>query len=173
MQVTARTGRWTARAASVLGGSVAVAAMGLILARRPVIAGLAAGLGGVLLLGGAALSHADRFLLERTLDSFADRLFDASVLGASAWMLREEEPAASAAALVALAASFLGSYVRARGNSLDYRVEESVITRGIRYGFVSAALLAGMPASILWALAVFLLLAAAVRSSQVAKEERL
>ncbi|MGZ4153493.1 MAG: hypothetical protein ACXVQ0_03310, partial [Actinomycetota bacterium] len=81
-------------------------------------------------------------------------------------------PEAAAAALVALAASFLGSYVRARGNSLDYRVEESMVTRGIRYGLIVLALVLHLPDWMLWVLAVFTILAAFIRASQVAKEER-
>jgi len=81
-------------------------------------------------------------------------------------------PGAGAAALVALCASFLGSYVRARGNSLDYRVEESMFTRAARYGLVVLALGLDLAVWVLWALAAVTLLASVVRASQVAKEER-
>jgi hypothetical protein len=94
------------------------------------------------------------------------------VLGSIVWIERIDRPTAATAALVALCASFLGSYVRARGNSLDYRVEESMVTRGVRYGLVVLALVLDVSAWLLWALAVFALLAAFVRASQVAKEER-
>ncbi len=47
------------------------------------------------------------------------------------------------AALVALCASFLSAYVRARGASLSYSVEESHITRGMRYALVCAGLAFG------------------------------
>jgi phosphatidylglycerophosphate synthase len=118
------------------------------------------------------LAHGGRLLRERTLDSFVDRLFDAAVLGAVVWVERADHPGTAAGALVALTASFLGSYVRARGNSLDYRVEESMVTRGVRYGLVVLALVLHLPGWLLWVLAVFALLAAFVRASQVAKEER-
>ena len=45
-------------------------------------------------------------------------------------------PTSASAALVALCASFLSSYVRARGASLGYTVEESHVTRGLRYALV-------------------------------------
>jgi hypothetical protein len=99
-------------------------------------------------------------------------LFDGVVLGSIVWAERLDRPGAAAAALVGLGASYLGSYVRARGNSLDYRVEESMVTRGIRYGLVVLALLLDLPAWLLWGLAAFALLAAVVRVSQVAKQER-
>jgi hypothetical protein len=164
--------RGTALAASVV---AAFASVGAALAVIDGRTGLAAALAGVasagLLLGGV-LAHGGHLLRERTLDSFVDRLFDGAVLGSIVWSERLERPDAAAAALIALTASFLGSYVRARGNSLDYRVEESMLTRGIRYGLVVVALALGLPAWSLWALAVFALLAASVRASQVAKEER-
>jgi hypothetical protein len=157
----------------VLAAAASVGAGAAVLAREDVAAGVLAAASGALLLVGAVLSHGARFLIERTLDSFADRVFDGAVLGAVAWAQRADgDAAAAAAALLAMAASFLGSYVRARGNSLEYRVEESVVTRAIRYALVAAALAIGAPAWALWTLAGFLLLAAFVRASQVAKEER-
>jgi hypothetical protein len=74
--------------------------------------------------------------------------------------------------LLALASGFLASYIRARGGSLGYGIEEGVITPAIRYGLVSAGLIAGWRWTP-WAVAVLMLLASAVRASQVVKEERL
>jgi hypothetical protein len=164
--------RGTALAASLLAAVAACVAAWAILERRTLLGGLATAAAGAGLLAGGVLAHGGHRLRERTIDSFVDRLFDAVVLGSIVWIERSVRPGAAAAALVALAASFLGSYVRARGNSLDYRVEESMITRGIRYGLVAVALLLGLPTWILWALAAFGILAAFVRASQVAKEER-
>jgi hypothetical protein len=173
IDVSDRRGRWTARAASVAGAATAIGGAVAIARREDLIAASLVVASGILLLVGAVLAHGATFLLERTLDSFADRVFDGAVLGTVAWVERADgHPSASAGALVSLAAGFLGSYVRARGNSLAYRLEESAVTRAIRYALVAAALAAGSPAWLLWALAVFLLLAATVRVSQVAKEER-
>jgi len=104
--------------------------------------------------------------------SFADRLFDGCVLGAVAWGARSSDPWLAAGALVALAAGFLASYIRARGGSLGYGIEEGVITPALRYGLISIGLIAGWRWSV-WAVAVLMLLASAVRASQVVKEERL
>jgi hypothetical protein len=164
--------RGTALAASFVAAVASVGAAAAILDRRLVLGALVAALASAGLLVGGVLSHGGRLLRERTLDSFVDRLFDGAVLGSVVWIERIDRPSAAAAALVAMCGSFLGSYVRARGNSLDYRVEESMLTRGIRYGLVVAALLLGAPSWLLWSLAVFALLAAFVRASQVAKEER-
>ena len=69
---------------------------------------------------------------------FGDRLFDGCVLGALAWVSRTADPWLAAGALLALAAGFLASYIRARGGSLGYGIEEGVVTPAIRYGLVSA-----------------------------------
>jgi hypothetical protein len=79
----------------------------------------------------------------------------------------------AAASLVALSAGFLASYIRAKGGSLGYGVEESVVTPALRYGLVSLALLFGWTSWAIWVVAALMLLAAGVRASQVAKEERL
>jgi phosphatidylglycerophosphate synthase len=164
--------RGTALVASILAALASLCAGLLVVDRRFVLAALATAVAGAGLLVGGVLAHGDRLLRERTLDSFVDRLFDGAVIGSIVWIERADHPPAAAAALVALVASFLGSYVRARGNSLDYRVEESMVTRGIRYGLLVLALALDLPVWLLWALAVFALLAAFVRASQVAKEER-
>lgn len=173
VDVSERRDRWTARAASVTAAGSAIGAAVALVERADLVAAGLAAVSGVLLLVGAVLAHGATFLVERTLDSFADRVFDGAVLGAVAWVERADgHPSASAAALLSLTAGFLGSYVRARGNSLAYRVEESAVTRAIRYALVAAVLALGSPAWLLWTLAGFLLLAAFVRASQVAKEER-
>jgi hypothetical protein len=79
----------------------------------------------------------------------------------------------AAAALVALAAGFVASYIRAKGGSLGYGIEESVVTPVLRYGLVSLALLMEWTVWAIWVVAGVMLLAAAIRASQVAKEERL
>jgi CDP-diacylglycerol--glycerol-3-phosphate 3-phosphatidyltransferase len=164
--------RGTALAASLVAALAAIGAALAVLDRRLDLGALLTAVAAAGLMVGGVLAHGGRLLRERTLDSFVDRLFDGAVLGSIVWIERAERPEAAAAALVALAASFLGSYMRARGNSLDYRVEESMVTRGIRYGLIVLALALGLPDWLLWVLGVFAILAAFVRASQVAKEER-
>lgn len=134
-------------------------------------AGLSLLLAAICLLLMAALSRSG-LPCDSLLISMGDRLFDGVVLGAIAWAYRSVEPATAAGAIVALGASFLSAYIRIRGASLGYDVEESLATRVICYGLVSIGLAAGLIDQTVWVLAAFVLLCAAVRASQVAKEER-
>jgi hypothetical protein len=106
------------------------------------------------------------------LDDLLDRGWDAAVLGAVAWVAREGRPEIAAGAIVALCASFLSAYVRARGAALGYSVEESHVTRGVRYVLITAGLAFDRIGPAVWATAVLVVLAALVRTGQVAGEER-
>jgi hypothetical protein len=99
-------------------------------------------------------------------------LRDGAILGSIAWVTRADDPSTAAGAILALAAGFLAAYVRARGAALGYLVEESPGTRAIRCGLISVALIAGWTSWALYVVAIWMLLVALVRSSQVAKEER-
>jgi phosphatidylglycerophosphate synthase len=101
-----------------------------------------------------------------------DRGWDACILAPIVWAYFDTDPAIAAGALVALCASFLSSYVRARGAALGYSIEESHVTRGLRYALVSAGLLFTSLTLAVWAAAFLSTLAAAVRTGQVAREER-
>jgi hypothetical protein len=165
--------RWRAIVPVLCAG--ATVAIGLstwaILDGRSTDGGVWAAIAAVLLVAaGPLVPRGDARL--RMLLSFADRLFDGAILASVAWVSRSEDPAAAAGALLALAAGFLAAYVRARGAALGYLVEEGAGTRAIRTGLISAALLAGWTQWALYAVAVWMLLVALVRASQVAKEER-
>lgn len=125
--------------------------------------------GAFLVAGGVTLRPHDR--TARVVLSFADRLFDGLLLAALAWVTRTARPSVAAASLVALAAGFLASYIRAKGGSLGYGVEEGIVTPVLRYALLGVGLLADAAWAI-WAMAVVALLATAVRASQIAKEER-
>ena len=66
----------------------------------------------------------------------------------------------------------LSSYVRARGAALGYSIEESHVTRGLRYALLSIGLLVDGLGWAVWAAAIISVLAAALRTGQVAREER-
>jgi hypothetical protein len=140
----------------------------LLLSRRLEPAGWAALVAGTaLVFGGVLLRPSDRL---DVLLSFGDRLFDGCVLGALAWATRTADPSLAAGALVAWPrASSPRTSARAR-RSLGYGIEEGIVTPALRYGLVSAGLIAGWTWTV-WAVAVLMLLASGVRASQVAKEE--
>lgn len=162
------------RASLIAGVLLAVAAGVWIVVDRPVTGGVAAASAGfLLLLGGHRANHGLGGPVDRMLTELFDRTWDGAVLGAIAWASFEMAPAVAAGALVALCASFLSSYVRARGAALGYSVEESHVTRGVRYGLVSVGLLVpGLLAWSVWLAAGLGVLATVVRTGQVASEER-
>jgi hypothetical protein len=161
------------RASSLIGIGLAAGAGVLIVAREPEAAGaLAACSGALLLLGGHRANHGLGGPVDRMLTELFDRAWDACVLAPIVWISFGENPEIAASALVALCASFLSSYVRARGAALNYSTEESHIPRGLRYGLVSLGLVFGWLAWTVWAAAAVAVLAATVRTGQVAREER-
>jgi hypothetical protein len=161
------------RSCLVVGGGLAATAGWLLVARDPRPAALVAGASGVMLLvGGHRANHGAGGPTDRVLDELLDRAWDAAVLGSIAWAARGTRPSVAAGALVALCLSFLSAYVRARGAALAYSVEESHVTRGIRYALVIAGLGFGWLGWTVWVSAGVAALAAFVRTAQVAGEER-
>jgi hypothetical protein len=151
--------------ATVLGGWA-------LLERRFDLAGWAALASGVLLIvAGSIVRETDR-PREWLVLSLADRAFDGIVFGGLVWVLRGSDPGAAVGALVALAAGFLAAYVQARGGSLGYGIEASVIVPALRSLLIAVGLLAGWTGAAVWIVAALLLLTSIVRASQVAKEER-
>ena len=165
-------GRGAAGLAIGAGAASVVLSAWLILGDRPVYGGAAALAASVLLFAGGLLGRRDGSVRLRMIHSFADRTFDGCVLGAMAWATRESDPAASIGALLVLGLEFLAAYVRARGRSLEYRIEDGPAARHLRSDLVAVGLLAGLTVAGLYAAAVLAGLAVLVRASQVAKEER-
>lgn len=146
-------------------------AVWLILTERDRAGGAAAAAAGVVSLWAGFASRRGPALVW-VADSIVDRLYDGAILAAIAWQTRSSSPVVAAAALVAMAAGFLGAYIRAKGIALGYGVDESPVTRGLRYLFISLGLIAGWLAWTLWAAAIVSVVAVFVRTSQVAKEEQ-
>ncbi|MEX0983651.1 MAG: hypothetical protein WD096_01210 [Actinomycetota bacterium] len=159
------------RSVLVVGAWATAVAAWLVVSSRPREGGLVAAFAALLLLvGGHRANHGAGGPVDRMLTELLDRAWDGGVLGAIVW----ENGAAgspSVAAIVALSASYLSSYVRARGAALGYSVEESHVTRGLRYALISIALVSGGPWLIMVA-ATLSVLTALVRITQVAREER-
>jgi hypothetical protein len=161
------------RTSLILGGGLAGAGAWLVVAREPGRAAVLAGLSGVLLLiGGHRANHGAGGPTDRMLEELLDRGWDAAMLGSIAWAARVQDPRIAAGALVALCVSFLSAYVRARGAALGYSVEESHVTRGIRYALIVAGLGFGWLGWTVWVAAGVAALAALVRTGQVASEDR-
>jgi hypothetical protein len=108
--------------AALLSGAVLAAGAGWFVVMDDLDrAGILAGLSGALLLvGGHRANHGEGGPVDRMLTELLDRGWDAAVLGAIAWLTRTGSPSVAIGAIVALCASFLSSYVRARGAALGY-----------------------------------------------------
>ena len=158
---------------ALFGAAVGVAvATWLVLAGMDRGAGLAAAVSGAMLLLGAVMARREGHGLLAFVDSGLDRAFDGCLLSAIALTARHADAPAAGAAIGALVAGFLGAYVRARGVSLGYPVEEGLASRGVRYGLVAAGLGAAVLGPAMFALLAIALLSAVIRARQVAKKER-
>ncbi|MGH8908244.1 MAG: CDP-alcohol phosphatidyltransferase family protein [Egibacteraceae bacterium] len=82
------------------------------------------------------------------LDSVADRVADAAIFGAAAWIVRGD-PLTFIIAVIALAAALITSYIRAKAESLGWEAAVGLIERpermvvlilGIGFGFVPQAM---------------------------------
>jgi len=86
-------------------------------------------------------------------DSVADRVADAAILGAAAWLVRDD-PVLFTAAVVALAGAQLTSYVRAKAESLGWHATVGMIERPERLVIVLAGMILGQLGVALTLLAV-------------------
>lgn len=160
------------RSTLAVGGLLAALAGWLVIAREPEQAAVTALVSGaLLLLGGHRANHGAGGPTDRMLDELLDRVWDGCILGSIAWVARTDDPTLALAALAALCLSALSAYVRARGAALDYSVEESHLTRGLHYVLVVIGLGFGL-VWVIWVAVALSALAVAVRTSQVAREER-
>jgi len=156
---------WISLAVGVAGTSVAT---WMVLIGEMSLAGWAAAVACVGLTSAAVTSHQDA---TRFLGAVAYRLFDAVLLSAIAWSTRSAAPSVSVAALLAIVGGFLAAYFAAKGRALGYDVDASIVNRFLRTGLVAVALLGGNLPFWMWTLAILSLLTAAVRASQIFKEE--
>jgi CDP-diacylglycerol--glycerol-3-phosphate 3-phosphatidyltransferase len=86
-------------------------------------------------------------------DSVADRGSDAIILGAAAWLVRDD-PLLFAVAVVALAAAQLTSYIRAKAESLGWDATVGLIERPERLIIIIIGFGYGLLVPALWLLAV-------------------
>jgi len=136
----------------------------LLLLHHRVVAGVLALVGAASLLFGSAVARASGQRRELLAELLADRVFDASVLAPVAWVTRSASPRIAVLALVALGASFVASYERARGTALGYRGSEGLVYRAVRDALLVTGLITGWLEATLWAFAVVSVAAAAARA---------
>ncbi|MDQ4065034.1 MAG: CDP-alcohol phosphatidyltransferase family protein [Actinomycetota bacterium] len=134
-------GRISPNAVTLLGIAVQVVVAALIVQGRLVAAGLVAIVSGLLdTIDGAVAKASGRVSkFGAFLDSTTDRLSDALFFIPIAWLygvapdsVRRDEPWVAAVALVALVASFLVSYVKARAESLGFSCDVGIAERAER-----------------------------------------
>jgi hypothetical protein len=128
---------------------------------------------------GAALAAAALLLVRPASDRrgvFAghllDLLLEACVLVPVTWSARGSDPRVAALALLALGASFVASYERAKGVGLGYRAAEGLPYRAVKDGLLVFGLVTGWLEASLWAFLVIAASAATVRAYDVSRQER-
>jgi len=139
----------------------------LLLLHHRLGAGVLALAGAASLLFGSAVARASGATGELLAELLADRMFDASVLAPVAWVTRGTSPRVTALALIALGASFVASYERARGTALGFKGSEGLIYRAARDALLVIGLISGWLEATLWAFVVLALAAAAARTWNV------
>lgn len=104
-------------------------------------------------------------------DHAVERLVEAALFGSAAWAAVPEEPWVAAAALSALVASYLASYLTAKATGLGFQVRERLPYRSVRPLLAVAGLLfPRMLGPALWAAAVISLEPVARHGLSVARQ---
>jgi phosphatidylinositol phosphate synthase len=87
------------------------------------------------------------------LDSVADRVADAAIFGAAAWIVRED-PLMFIITMIALAAALITSYIRAKAESLGWEAAVGLIERPERMVVLILGIALGVVPQAMWILAV-------------------
>ena len=157
----------------LLGVSVtaAVAAATLVVSGRFRVSGMVAllAVGASILAGlGANRSGAARLVFA---DHAVERVLEASLFGAVAWAAMPAEPWTAGAALTALVASYLASYLTAKAIGLGFEVRERLPYRSVRPLLAVVGLLVPQILdAALWAAAIISLEPVVRHGSSVARQ---
>ncbi|HEX6207063.1 MAG TPA: hypothetical protein VF058_01770 [Actinomycetota bacterium] len=100
--------------------------------------------------------------------SMLERIVDAAILGAVAWSLLPER--AGAAALVALAGSYVAAYLEVKASGLGFEAGAWGLAWPLAMVVLAAGLVAGEAELGLWGAAAISIAAALARSVQVARQ---
>lgn len=104
-------------------------------------------------------------------DSVADRVSDAALLGAAAWLVRDR-PVLFAVAITALGGAQLTSYIRAKAESLGWQATVGVLERAERVIVLIVALFFDLLPLALWLLAAGSLVTVVQRLRAVRRQAR-
>jgi hypothetical protein len=116
----------------LLGATIAAsaAAATLVVLSRPVAGGVAAAVAvGASFLAGVASKRSPRLVFA---DHAVERILEAALFGSIAWASVPEDRWTAAAALTALVAAYLASYLSAKAIGLGFELRERVPYRSVR-----------------------------------------
>ncbi len=129
--------------------------MGLLLAGHPVLGGWIVAVATILdaFDGTVARLTNSQSTMGAFYDSVADRVADATIFAACAWVARED-PLVFTLVMVAFAAALITSYIRAKAESLGFDATVGIIERPERVAIILLAVGYGYLAVGAWLLAV-------------------
>jgi hypothetical protein len=148
---------------ALLGLLTAAAASALVLAGQPLLAGvLTVAAGTAFVVASLRAAHPRA----RFIEAVTERIGDAAILGAVAWVSVNEDTWMAGSALAAVATAYLAAYLRAKAVGLGFRVEEPIVERAIRFVVLGVGITQGGPVLLgaLW-LAVLISSQALVREA--------
>jgi hypothetical protein len=152
-------------AVTVAGAGVAAA---MVLAREPLGAGAAVALTGLAFVGARSRApRSPRFLL---VEAVAERVVEASLLGAIAWVALPAQPRLGGAAIAALGVSYLRAYLQIRSEGLGFEVSVPAWFRAASASFLALGLLTGAVEIFLWGLVGFSTFVLTLEAIQVGRQ---
>jgi hypothetical protein len=144
------------------------AATAFVLAEEPLEAGAAIAVAGLALVGARwRAPRSPRLLL---VEAVVERVAEAALLGAIAWMALPGEPRLAGAAIAALGVSYLRAYLQLRSEGLGFEVTVPAWFRAAPSSFLALGLLTRTVEIFLWALVGFSTVVLALEAIQVGRQ---
>lgn len=103
-------------------------------------------------------------------DAVSDRVADGALLGALAWVAREDEPRLMAAAIIAMVLQFLVPYARAKAEALGYEAASGPGERAERIVVLIAGLILGLEEIAVWVIVALATISFASRTTSVRRQ---
>ena len=138
-----------------IGLVITLVGVAVVLLGRPLTGAIIMGVGAILdaFDGTVARLRGSQGPFGAFYDSVTDRVSDAAIFGAAAWLVREE-PMTFAVAMVAMGAAQVTSYIRAKAESLGWAATVGIVERAERMAILIAAIGLGFLPVALWLLAI-------------------